>query len=264
MNRWRSLILTVLTLLSTVASAQESTVIATRGKRFWTGFMQNGFGAQSLKVHILSRSATSGTVSLPLNGWTTNFTVSANNVTVIDVPTIAENSGSGNILPKGVLIQSTDSINVFISSFQNFTHDASQVLPESSLGNTYRVDAYQGLPNFNNLHKSEFLVVATQDGTQIRITPSVNTLSGQSANVPFIVDLNAGQSYQIQAATDQLDLTGTLVEATVESGTCRPFVVLGGCVPRYTVLATPATRSSNSWCPSPRGARATTPHPCTV
>ncbi|HQW05831.1 MAG: gliding motility-associated C-terminal domain-containing protein [Flavobacteriales bacterium] len=228
MNRWRSLILTVLTLLSTVASAQESTVIATRGKRFWTGFMQNGFGAQSLKVHILSRSATSGTVSLPLNGWTTNFTVSANNVTVIDVPTIAENSGSGNILPKGVLIQSTDSINVFISSFQNFTHDASQVLPESSLGNTYRVDAYQGLPNFNNLHKSEFLVVATQDGTQIRITPSVNTLSGQSANVPFIVDLNAGQSYQIQAATDQLDLTGTLVEATVESGTCRPFVVLGG------------------------------------
>ena len=55
MNRWRSLILTVLTLLSTVASAQESTVIATRGKRFWTGFMQNGFGAQSLKVHILSR-----------------------------------------------------------------------------------------------------------------------------------------------------------------------------------------------------------------
>ena len=62
------------------------------------------------------------------------------------------------------------------------------------MGNTYRVDAYQGLPNFNNLHKSEFLVVATQDGTQVRITPSVNTLSGNRRNVPFMVDLNAGQS----------------------------------------------------------------------
>lgn len=225
--RWCSGLLLLLSINGSLP-AQSPTQLPTRGTRFWTGFMQNGFGAQSLKVHIMSASATSGTVSLPLNGWSTSFSVAANSVAVIDVPTSAENSGSGNVQPKGLLIQSTDSVNVFVSSFQNFTHDLTQVLPESSLGNTYRVDAYQGLPNFNNLHKSELLVVATQDGTQVRITPSVNALSGQAAGVPFTVNLNAGQSYQLQAATDNTDLTNTLVEATAQSGTCRPFVVIGG------------------------------------
>ncbi|MCB0769487.1 MAG: gliding motility-associated C-terminal domain-containing protein [Flavobacteriales bacterium] len=208
--------------------AQNATLVPTRGKRFWTGFMQNGFGAQSLKLQVISSAPTSGTVSMPLNGWTVDFSTGPGNVALIDVPTSAENTGSGNITHRGVLVQSQDSVNVFISSYQNYTHDLTQVLPESALGNTYRVDSYQGLPNFNNLHKSELLVVATQDGTQVRITPSVNTLSGNSAGVPFLVDLDQGQAYQLQAATDVLDLTGTLIEATAQSGTCRPFVVMGG------------------------------------
>jgi gliding motility-associated-like protein len=208
--------------------AQSGAALPTRGKRFWTGFMQNGFGAQTLKVHIMGSMASTGTVSIPLNGWSTNFSVAANGVAVVEVPTLAENWGSGTIANKGVLIEATDSVNVFVSSFQNFTHDLSQVLPIGSLGSSYRVDAYQGLPNFNNLHKSELLVVATEDGTEIRITPSVPTLSGDPANVPFVITLDAGQSYQLQAAEDVMDLTGTLVEATEQSGSCRPFVVIGG------------------------------------
>lgn len=221
-------LLLFLLLWAGLLNAQTNTVLPTRGTRFWTGFMQNGFGAQSLKVHVLSANATTGTISMPLAGWSVNFSVAANNVTVVDIPTSAEHTGSGTIASKGLLIQSADSINVFISSFQNFTHDLTQVLPETSLGNIYRVDSYQGLPNFNNLHKSELLVVATQDGTQVRITPSVNAMGGNLAGVPFLVDLNAGQSYQLQAATDASDLTGTLVEATEISGTCRPFAVIGG------------------------------------
>lgn len=203
-------------------------MVPTRGTRFWTGFMQNGFGAQSLKLHILARNATTGTVTIPLSGWSTSFSVPANGVTVIDLPNTAENTGSGNVAPKGILIQTADSVNVLAGSFQNFTHDVTQVLPEVALGNRYRVDAYQGLPNFNNLHKSELLVISTQDGTQVRITPSVNTLNGPAAGVPITVSLNAGQTYQLQAATDALDLTNTIVEATEASGSCRPFAVLGG------------------------------------
>ncbi|MBK8498325.1 MAG: gliding motility-associated C-terminal domain-containing protein [Flavobacteriales bacterium] len=210
--------------------AQSAVQLPTRGTRFWAGYLQNGFGAQSLKVHILSTAATSGTVSLPLGGWSTNFSVGANAVAVIDVPNSAENAGSGTVQDKGVLIQSQDSVNVFITSFQNYTQDLTQVLPESSLGTVYRVEGYHGLPNFNNLHKSELLVLATQDGTQVRITPKTNTASGQLAGVPFIVNLNAGQSYQLQGAQDFLDLTGTLVEATDQSGPCRPFVVMGGAM----------------------------------
>lgn len=228
-TRWA----TVLALVSmawanNIAVAQAATVLPTRGTRFWAGFMQNGFGAQALRVHILSTTATNGTVSVPLAGWSVPYNVAANSIAVVDVPISAENIGTEVVLNKGVLIQSQDSVNVFISSFQNFTHDMSQVLPEGSLGNAYRVDSYQGLPNFNNLHKSELLIVATQDNTQVSITPAVNTLGGQTAGVPFLVNLNAGQTYQVQAATDVLDLTGTLVEATTASGSCRPFVLLGG------------------------------------
>lgn len=210
------------------SATAQATLLPTRGTRFWTGFMQNGFGAQSLKLHITADAATSGTVSIPLSGWNMTFSVPTNGVVVVDVPTVAENAGSGNVLNKGVLIQSADSVNVFASSFQNFTHDLSQVLPEAALGSRYRVDAYQGLPNFNNLHRSELLIVATEDGTQVSITPSVNTYSGQLAGVPFVVNLDQGQTYQLQAATDVLDLTNTVVEATTTSGPCRPFVVIGG------------------------------------
>ncbi len=224
----RGLQLLTICLFAQVVVAQSALQVPTRGKRFWTGFMQNGFGAQAIKLHILGTNATTGTVSMPLNGWSTSFSVPANGVVVVDIPTSAENNGSGTIANKGLLIETVDSVNVLASSFQNFTHDVSQVLPEAALGNRYRVDAYQGLPNFNNLHKSEMLVVASQDGTQVRITPSVNLLSGQAAGVPFAVTLNAGQTYQLQAATDALDLTNTVVEATASSGSCRPFAVLGG------------------------------------
>lgn len=215
-------------LLTLPVLAQDDANLPTRGKRFWAAYMQNGFGAQNLRVHVVSTAATSGTVSIPLMGWSAPFTVSANSVAVVDVPTSAENTGTETIQNKGVLIQSQDSVNVFITSFQNYTHDLSQVLPETSIGTLYRVDAYQGLPGFNNLHKSEFIILATQDGTQVRITPTANTAGGRPAGVPFIINLNAGQSYQVQAAQDVLDLTGTLVEATAQSGPCRPFVVFGG------------------------------------
>lgn len=221
------LLLTALLAHAELITAQVN-AIPTRGKRFWTGFMQNGFGAQSLKVHILPTVATSGTVSVPLTGWSTNFSVGANGVAVIEVPLSAENTGSETVQNKGVLIQSNDSVNVFVSSFQNYTHDLTQVLPEGSIGTSYRVDAYSGLPNFNNLHRSELLIVAVEDGTQVRITPTVNTTGGRPAGVPFTVDLNAGQTYQVQALTDVADLTGTLVEGTDLSGPCRPFVVIGG------------------------------------
>jgi gliding motility-associated-like protein len=225
---WRLIALGFFAVLVLATVAQPSSALPTRGKTFWTTFMQNGFGAQSLKLHVASPIGTTGTVSIPGLGWSQPFTVGANSVAIIDVPTSAELTGSGTIQNRGVLVQAQDTVNVFMASFQNYTHDLSQVLPVTSLGTTYRVEAHNGLPNFNNLHKSEFAVLAIEDGTQVRITPSALTANGQAAGAPFIINLNAGQAYQVQAATDLLNLTGTLIEATDQSGPCRPFVVIGG------------------------------------
>ncbi|MCW5899959.1 MAG: gliding motility-associated C-terminal domain-containing protein [Flavobacteriales bacterium] len=215
-------------LAATASTAQDPTLVPTRGKRFWTGYMQNGFGAQTLQVHIMGTTATTGTVSMPHTGWSTNFNVPLNGVAVVNVPNVAEHFGSEQVLGKGVLIQAQDSVNVLMTSMQNFTRDLAQVLPVGSLGTNYRVDSHRGLLVANNSFRSELLIVATEDGTEVRITPTVPTLGGRPAGVPFTVALNAGQSYQIQAQNSSMDLTGTLVEATEASGPCRPFVVQGG------------------------------------
>ncbi len=228
MRAMHRLVFMALLLCPAMAHTQDPTQVPTRGKRFWTGYLQNGFGAQSLQVHIMGTTATSGTVSMPHTGWSTNFTVAQNGVAVVVVPNTAEHFGSEQVLGKGVLIEAQDSVNVLISSQQNFTRDLAQVLPMASLGTRYRVDSHRGLLVFNNAFKSELLIVATEDDTEVLITPTATTQAGRPAGVPFTVELDAGQSYQIQAQNSSLDLTGTLVEATDASGPCRPFVVLGG------------------------------------
>ena len=106
--------------------------------------------------------------------------------------------------------------------------DGAQILPVGSLGLNYRVDAGPGLIGFNNFYRSEFLIVATENGTQVTITPSVDTDGGHAAGVPYTVDLDAGETYQVMSALETTDLTGTTVVGTVLNGPCRPFAVFGG------------------------------------
>lgn len=199
----------------------------TRGRDFWLGFMKNSSGGAQLSLKIASSSATSGTVSVPLAGWSASFTVAANGVTTVDVPVLYECNGSETVQDRGVHIISVHPVTVTAVNYQTNTTDALQVLPVTALGTEYLVDAALGTaPPYS--FRSEFLVVATVDGTQVEITPSVNTFGGHSPNVPFTVNLNAGQSYQVQALNGNLDLTGTRVRGTAQNGSCRPFAVFGG------------------------------------
>jgi gliding motility-associated-like protein len=213
--------------LPAAISAQGPDALHTSGDRFWTGFPQNASGAQAQVVHIMGVAAATGTVSMPGTGWSTGFTVAPGEVAIVAVPGMAEHAGSGMVQDKGVLVMSSDTVNVFIASRQSYTQDMAQVLPESALGTSYRVEAQRGINAGGGVYKSQLLVVAAVDGTQVRITPSADTQNGP-AGVPFTVDLDAGQSYQLQAAEWHHDLTGTLVEGTEASGPCRPFVVIGG------------------------------------
>ncbi|MFN8351677.1 MAG: gliding motility-associated C-terminal domain-containing protein [Flavobacteriales bacterium] len=223
-----------------IGANAQSPFTATAGTEFWAGFMQNAYGSQTLTLTISAQNPATGTVSIPLTGWSTNFNVTANGIAQVVVPNTAEHIGSEVITNKGVHIVSSADIAVTATSYQNFTTDAMQLLPVSSLGTTYRAEAYRGLPGFAEFYKSELLVVATQDGTQVRITPSVLTSGGQPANVPFTINLNAGQSYQVQSASSSLDLTGTLVEGTAQSGPCRPFAVFSGSMCANVPVGCPA------------------------
>jgi gliding motility-associated-like protein len=209
----------------------SQTVIPTKGKNFWLGFPHAGsFNQTQTKrcdVFITSEVNTMGIISIPLQGWSQGFIVNANQTTTISIPVlIAEHLTSEIIENKGVEITSQDTISVFAISFQNYSADGTVVYPKQALGTEYRICSYPGLVHTGpqKLY-SEFLIVATEDGTQVTITTSASTLGGQTAGIPFNVSLDAGESYQVMAANATLDLSGSVVKATDSSGTCRTFAV---------------------------------------
>ncbi len=219
------LLVLLFTQFSSKSNAQGT--IPSIGVDFWYGYMHNSASSnEELRLFITSQVATSGTIDIPLQGWNTTFTVAPNITTTIIIPNlVGETTGSDIIETKGIHVTTADSVSLFAINFATFSADASKILPKQSLGTDYLVTAYQGLAAQS---RSEFLIVATEDNTQIAITPSVATEGSQPAGIPFIIDIDAGESYQIRSASIGGDLTGTQIVSTPQSGECRPFAVFAG------------------------------------
>ena len=213
-------------------NAQQG-VVPTMGTEFWIGFMKGyqGGAASSLDIFVSSPVNTSGTLTMPLTGYTQPFSVTANVTTTITFPNVpmAMHFGSEVIDNKSILIETQDTVAVFAINFEQYTADAAVIYPIQSLGTDYRVFTYYGYPGISDL-LSEFLIVATQDNTEIEITTTANTAGGHVAGVPWIIQLDSGETYQVQAASDATDLQGSWIRGTAASGSCRPFAVFGGSV----------------------------------
>ena len=215
-------------------SAHAQGVIPTMGTEFWLGFMDNNNnGSQSLDLFISSPVNTTGTVEVPNLGFTQNFTVTANVTTTVTVPVAtALNLLSDAVEQRGVHVTTADTVALFAINFDSYTADGTKVLPINSLGTDYMVMAYEGLGGWTG-YESEFLIVATEDGTEVEITSSTATLGGHAAGVPWTVQLDEGETYQVKASTGAGDLTGTTITATQASGSCRPFAVFSGAECTY-------------------------------
>jgi len=225
------LIFIVLIALIEIPNALSQGVIPTKGTDFWIGVPYNPpFSTRRFDVFITSDVNTTGVILIPAQGWSLPFVVAANVTTTITLPiTMVENVLSEVAEMRGVQILTTDTVSVFAVVIQQYSADASLIYPKSSLGTEYMVSSYPGLVSnqYPNI-KSQFIIVATEDGTQVEITPTTSTAAGRPAGVPFIVNLNRGQSYQVFANTALQDLSGTTIKGTDSSGSCRPFAVFSG------------------------------------
>lgn len=223
--------ISILLLLFISFNANSQGIIPTVGKDFWMGFMNNYgtyAGTIQLQLFISGQNATTGTVEVPLQGWTQNFNVTPGVVTTVTIPTATAHHINNDVVDtRGVHITTNDTVSVFAINFHSYTADASKVLPIRSLGTDYIVTTFSGIGSGFNL-SSEFLIVATENGTEIEITPSVATSGGHAAGVPYTIQLDEGESYQVKAATSLTDLSGTYVTGTDASGPCRPFAVFAG------------------------------------
>lgn len=209
--------------------AQAQQGLSSKGTEHWLGFMHNYDNAVGLTLFLSADQEATGTVSLPLQGWSQEFTIAADAVTRVDLPEDAMHIISEVVETKGVHVTSDVPISVYAESIDFATNEASLIYPVPSLGTEYRVMAYTGVPGLDAI-ASELLIVATEDGTEVEIIPTAATLGGHPAGLPFVVQLDQGASYQVCAASAIGDLTGTVVRTTQQSGPCDRIAVFGGSV----------------------------------
>ena len=205
--------------------AQQAT--QTKGTEFWAGFMENYVieSGDQLYIYISASVNTTGVVEVPGQGWSQPFTVTAFQTTTVPVPNnIAEHYNNQIIDNKGVRITTADTASVYSINFNQYTADGARILPIQTLGTEYLISSYSGLDSYG----SQFLVVATEDQTEVEITPTAPTLGNNPAGVPFTVVLNAGQSYQVRVSGSGTDFTGTSVRSTSAFGGPKPIAVFGG------------------------------------
>src|SRR5574344_2097695 len=206
-NCMRILFLCVVFFQSMIILAQT-----TEGKEFWVSYMRNyqsGSGIE-YKVIISAKNACTGVLSNPNTGWTKTFSVGSNSRIELDIPRAEcyiENSTASNVA-KAILIQSTDKISVYAANFARASFDASNILPVSALMDEYIIQTYQG---FSTDQGAAMMVIATEDNTEVTITPKVATKDGHAANIAYNKVLQRGEVYYTEA-TNKNDLSGTQIQ----------------------------------------------------
>jgi len=197
------------------------------GTEFWLTFPTNlgdagsSAGPQSLSLFITSPHNTNGNVSIPGLGFNQPFSVQSNTTTTVSIPNGADPRGTnGRIQDLGIRIVSDREVAVYGLNQISQTTDAYTAIPVDILDTEYIVLGWKNTSN-NAFARTQINVVATENNTSVSITPAASTL-GRPAGVPYTINLNAGQTYQLQANGIPLDLSGTIVSSN------EPIAVFGG------------------------------------
>src|ERR1700744_1461743 len=195
------------------------------GTEFWTAYMANtnppgGDQGSKMYLYITSDVNTTGTVEISDGTLNQEFSVTANQVTIIQMPDNAylANKGTYN---KGIHITSANPIAVYAHIFAQESSGATLLLPVNTMGKDYYSINYTQLSDFNG-SQSALMVIATEDSTTVQVTPLVTTAKLQ----PVTVTLQKGQVYQLLNPTD---LTGTRIQS-IGTGTspCKKIAVFSG------------------------------------
>lgn len=204
---------------------------SSKGTEFWTCYMDHisgtaGANGSQMILYITSDVQTSGTVSFTDGTTSMPFNVIPNTVTFVTIPAGQFLSTEGQF-KKGIHIVALKPIAVYAHIYASSVSGATLLLPVNTMGKNYISLNYTQLSNSGtgNPSYSTFAVIATEDDTQVEITPSAKLISGKAANVPFTISLSKGELYQGLSATD---LTGTKIHSVSTTGSCKKIAVFSG------------------------------------
>ena len=200
---------------------------STQGTEFWLSFMMNGYryndGSDWVYngVMISAKRDCTGTITNPVTGWSQSFSVESARVKFVGVPLEqGYNDIDETVVGKGLKVITSDTVSIYYYSCATNSFDGTFVLPIESIGYEYIIqsnDQKHTTPHEEvfDQETSAFLIVATEDHTQVNIIPKVKTITGHEANQPFSVVLNAGQTYSVRShyGEGSRDLSGSKVVA---------------------------------------------------
>jgi gliding motility-associated-like protein len=254
-----------------IASAQP---FSNKGKEFWVGYghhqyMEPACGApgdgpnnMNMVLYLSAEQAAQVTVTIDNGGaafppqWTRTYNIPANTViSTENLPKGATDAGPSNSDPsydarlftkpppggtggeglfqkRGIHIVSNVPIVAYAHIYGGVSSGATMLMPVHTWGYSYTsVNSEQGDASQSY---SWMYVVAKDNNTRVRITPSAPSRAGKPANTPFEVVLQKGEIYQLVGQADCAtgngpELTGTTVKSIAGAdGACHPIAVFGG------------------------------------
>jgi RHS repeat-associated protein len=196
---------------------------------------------RQLDLFLSGPTPTTGTVTVPGIGFSTAFSVVPGQVTTVVIPTNAMVISTDTIQNLGIHITAQSPVSAYGLNFYEFATDGFTALPTNILGTDYVTVGYGNVLNrlFDPSLGTEFGIVATQNNTSVTITPSVAT-GGHTAQVPYTITLNQGQTYQLRNSNETgqdegpaPDLSGSIITSN------NPIGVFSGhdctVIPQNTV-----------------------------
>jgi gliding motility-associated-like protein len=182
------------------------------GREFWLAFAENNNSSlASLRIYITSKVNTQATVTTNSGSNTYNIVADSTTEVILNAVTFSAQlrTTSPIVENKGIRITSSNDITVFASNVQNYTNDATVVLPKSALGIG---SEYMFNMNVLGSSPSGLLFVATEDSTIIRFF-------NKPTGFPDSITLNRFQVYMVPYYNN-----ATTIRA-VSRKNCKPFAV---------------------------------------
>jgi len=206
---------------------------STEGKEFWVALTLSAAPSSGLPspfIAVSTKEETTITITNPNDATWPGITrtVGANEWAVFDdiplaqwYPTEANNIANialqaGKTHNNGLKVVTDQDVSVFAALWMTNSFDAANVLPITVLQSEYYTQDYPPyIKPSDGQALAMFTILATENNTRVRITPSTTTQDGHEAGRPYTVTLNAGQTYYVISQTLKT-LSGTHVEALEE------------------------------------------------
>ncbi len=245
-------ILTLFFMTLCVVRAGWGQALSNRGKEFWLGYgfnykfqNESPLNDQELALYISTEQAATVTVSINGTSWSQTLNIPANSV---DASILIPKSGTNDarvltdgFSNKGIRIVSDVPIAAYAHQYGPMVSGATMLMPVETYGfSYYSINYYQDRSQSNPSEwYSWFFVIASEDNTRIRITPSDTTKAGWLPGQTYTVDLNKGEMFHVfgkggpfgtfQPELCSKDMTGSkIVSIPGSDGICHPIGVFSG------------------------------------